>query len=286
MKIAFLGTGAMGSRMIARLVEAGHQVTAWNRTQRNDLPAQVGHADTPSQAAADADLVFSMVRDDAASRAVWLGDEGALATLKNNAVGIECSTVSLFHASALSAAFEAAGRSFLDAPLAGSRPQAENGALVFFVGGAPESMEQALPAFNAMGNAVHHLGAAGAGTLAKLMVNGLFGAQLALMGELLGMAGKTPHDINRLVEAVCATPVASPALALAAKAMLQGAFAPAFPIDLVAKDFDLLGASGQRLGAALPLATTCAEIFTAAREEGYGGDNITGIAQRYQDRPA
>lgn len=281
MNIAVLGLGAMGSRMAAKLIDAGHEVTVWNRSQAHPTPQGATRAASPADAAAGASLVISMLRDDAASQAVWLGEGGALASLPENAVGIECSTLSMPFVSELGEVFAKAGRAFLDAPLAGSRPQAEAGQLIFFVGGDPQALETARPALEAMGAAVHHAGAAGAGALVKLMVNALFGAQLALLGEVIGMARRSGHDVARAVEILGATPVASPAAKLSAGAMLGEAFPPAFPIDLVEKDFGLLAASAAALGASVPLGEATRAIYAAAKGEGYGEDNITGIVQRY-----
>ena len=281
MKVAVLGLGAMGRRMAVKLIDAGHQVTVWTRSQARSTPEGACRAASPAAAAASASLVISMVRDDAASYEVWLGDGGALAALPEDAVGIECSTLSLPFVSELGEAFARVGRAFLDAPLAGSRPQAEAGQLIFFVGGDPRALETARPALEAMGAAVHHAGATGAGALVKLMVNALFGVQLALLGEVIGMARRSGHDPARAVEILGATPVVSPAAKLSAAAMLGDAFPPAFPIDLVEKDFDLLATSAAALGVSVPLGEAARTIYAAAKDEGYGEDNITGIVQRY-----
>ncbi len=281
MKIAFLGLGAMGVRMTARLRAAGHELTVWNRSEARATPEGTVRAPTPAAAAEGADLVISMVRDDQASHSIWLGEHGALTAMQENAIGIECSTLSLPFTGELATAFRNAERQFLDAPLAGSRPQAEAGQLIFLVGGPERALEIARPALEAMGSAIHHAGENGAGTLVKLMVNTLFGAQLAAMGELIGMARRSGHDATRVIEIATATPVASPALKLASAAMLGDAFPPAFPIDLVSKDFRLVVTSAAALGTNTPLSETLRAIYTAAVQEGYGADNITGIVQRY-----
>ncbi|MEL6448327.1 MAG: NAD(P)-dependent oxidoreductase [Pseudomonadota bacterium] len=282
MNIAFLGLGHMGRRMAARLIEAGHELTVWNRTSGNVELAGARWADTPAAAVRSAELVFSMVRDDDASREVWLGDQGALAALPAEAVALECSTLSLPFVDELGQAFRDAERELLDAPVAGSRPQAEAGALIFFVGGSTDAFEQADSALAAMAGAVHHAGPNGAGALVKLMVNALFGAQLAAVAELIGFADRAGHDAARAIEILASTPVTSPAAAGSAQAMLAGQFAPAFPIDLVAKDFGLVSASGDTVDAKLPLAAACRVIYEQAAREGYADDNITGIVQRYR----
>ncbi|TXG83994.1 MAG: NAD(P)-dependent oxidoreductase [Sphingomonadales bacterium] len=283
-KIAFLGLGAMGARMAARLLAAGHDLTVWNRTEGRaaDMLAQGARwMPTPRAAADGQDIVFSMLRDDDAATEVWLGADGALDGLAEGAVGVECSTLSLPGIQRLAGAFAAAGRSFIDAPLAGSRPQAEAGSLIFLAGGEAADIEGVRPVLLAMGGALHHAGPTGAGCLAKLTVNALFGAQLAVVGELIGLIRKAGFDPAPIVAAYAETPVASPALKLAAPAMLGDAFPAAFPIDLVAKDFAMLAHSAAAAGAAMPAAAEVGRSYAAARDEGLGDLNATGIVKRY-----
>ena len=214
MKLAFLGAGAMGARMAAKLLDAGHAVTVWNRTPERAaalVKAGATLADTPRAAVQDADAAISMVRDDAASEAVWLDQRtGALAGMPSAAIGVECSTLSLPYVSHLAATFADKGAAFLDAPLAGSRPQAEAGQLIFFVGGLEQHLAAAQPLFEQMGAAAHHAGPTGSGSMVKLAVNALFGAQVALLAEMIGVAERFSGDARRAVEIISSTPVASP----------------------------------------------------------------------------
>lgn len=281
MKIAFLGLGAMGSRMAARLFAASHEVTVWNRSEARATPEGTVRASTPAAAAEGADLVISMVRDDAASRDVWLGERGALSAMSDDAIGVECSTLSLPYVNELAAAFRNADRQFLDAPLAGSRPQAEAGQLIFMVGGREQALETARPALAAMGGAIHHAGGNGAGATVKLMVNALFGVQVAVLAELIGLARAAGIDTAKAVEILGATPVASPAAKAAAAAMLAGNFTPAFPIDLVAKDFGLIDASTPTIAVETPVSDAAGAVYRRGVSAGFGADNITGIVQLY-----
>lgn len=273
MRVGFLGLGAMGRRMAARLVAAGHDVTVWNRTPGVVVDG-AATADSPGDAAAGADAVIAMVRDDAASAAVWAA---ALPAMAAGALAVDCATLSPAHVAGLHERAAAAGILFLDAPVAGSRPQAEGGALVFLVGGDAAAVDRAAPLLHAMGRAVHHAGGPGAGTGVKLIVNTLLAAEIALLGELMGMAARAGLDMDRALAAVADTPVWSPALAGAAGAMQARRFAPSFPIDLVAKDLALAIASGGDM----PLARATHDVYLAASARGHGGDNITGVAQLY-----
>lgn len=283
-KIAFLGLGAMGSRMAARLLAAGHDLTVWNRSaaatgQLAALGARV--APTPRAAAARQEVVIAMLRDDAAAAEVWLGADGALRGIEPDAVGVECSTLSLPGMLALVRAFADAGHPFVDAPVVGSRPQADAGALVFLTGGAADVIQQLHPVLLTMGAAVQHAGGSGAGCLAKLYVNAMFGAQLALTGEFVGMIRKAGFDPASVIEAFAQTPVASPALKLAGPTMLGDTFPAAFPIDLLAKDFAMLARTGGHTNARMPASEEVGRIFAAACREGLGPLNATGIVKRY-----
>jgi 3-hydroxyisobutyrate dehydrogenase len=284
-KIAFLGLGAMGSRMAARLIDAGHDVTVWNRTPAAVEPLALRGAriaGTPKAAATGATFVLSMVYDDAASRAVWTDPmTGALHGMSGDALGVEMSTLSPQHVGALHAAAGSLGIAFVDAPLAGSRPQAEAGQLIFMAGGQPDDLARVGPVLLGMGGAVHHAGGPGAGSVVKLMVNTLFGVQLATMAELLGLAAKAGVDPACALEIVGSTPVASPAVKLAGGAMLARSFAPAAPIDLIAKDLGLAVDLGTGLGQGIPMTQAAGDVYRAASAEGYGLDNITGVVQRY-----
>lgn len=285
MNITFLGLGAMGSRMVKHLIESDHEVTLWNRSPEAYAQfknASVTIALSPAEAVTQADAVFCMVRDDQASREVWLEQEtGALHAMKPKAIAVECSTLSLPYVRELSQLFTRLNRSFLDIPLAGSRPQAEQKQLIFVAGGKAQAVAAVEPLMLQMGAAIHHLGEVGAGTTVKLMINALLGTQLALMAELMGFADKNNLAPETAMECIANTPVCSPALKMAAGAMISGQFAPSFPIDLVEKDFSLLGVSAELSPTSMPITAATTDVYRQAIKEGFGKDNITGIIQRY-----
>lgn len=283
--IAFLGLGAMGSRMAARLLAAGHDVTVWNRSPERaedlrTLGAKV--APTPRAAVQGAMFVIAMVRDDDASRSVWLDAQtGALAGMMPGSVAVETSTLSLPWVRELASHCAQQGRAFIDAPVAGSRPQAEQGLLVFMVGGEAHIVASATPILSAMGGAVHHAGPAGAGAIVKLAVNSLFGVQVAAVAELTEMIRRQGFDPARAVEIIAATPVCSPAAKVAAGAMLANAFAPLFPVELVVKDFTYAQQAGGG-GDQAPMIRAAGQVFQHALDRGFGGDNLTGIVRLYR----
>lgn len=282
MTVSILGLGAMGARMAARLLDAGHTVTVWNRTPERAAPLVAAGARlgaSPCDAASGADIVVSMVTDDDASRAVWTGPEGALAGLATGAVAVESSTLSPSWTTDLAASVRDAGATFLDAPVAGSRPQADAGALIYLVGGDAEAVERVRPVFEVLGGAVHHVGPVGQGAAIKLAVNALYAVQVAAVAEQLAMLRAAGVDEARAAEVLGATPVASPAAVGAMGAIVARRFDPLFPIDLVEKDLRYAVAASRAGGAEAPVTEAARAVFGRAQEAGLGGDNITGVAQ-------
>jgi 3-hydroxyisobutyrate dehydrogenase len=280
-RVAFLGLGAMGQRMARRLANAGVELSVWNRSGTRSF-AGARHAGKAREAVADARVVFSMVRDDAASRAVWLGADGALSSMRPDTVAIECSTLSPAWVTELAAAASRAGVHLLDAPVVGSRPQAESGGLVFLAGGSLEVVERARPLLNHMGNAVHHVGASPAGAYVKLLVNALFGVQVAAVAELLGFAAKAHLDMEMLMKALEGLPVLSPSAKGAVAGMLGRRFEPMFPVDLAAKDFRYILKAAADLGSRVPTARSASEAFDEGRAQGLENENLTAIAKLYE----
>lgn len=282
--ITILGLGAMGSRMARRLLEAGHEVTVYNRSPEPAAALEeeaARPAPTPCEAAAASDLVISMVTDDDASRAVWLGDDGAAHGLREGAVALESSTCTPAWVRELAGHVEDCGAAFLDAPVLGSRPQAEDGALAYLVGGDADVLDEVRPVLEELGSAIHHAGPTGRGALMKLAVNALFGVQAAALGELLGLVRAAGMDEGRAAEILGALPVVSPAAKGVLNLMQGRDFAPRFPIDLVEKDFRYALQAAQEAGADLPVAEAVRRVFAKARDEGFGADNISGVARLF-----
>jgi 3-hydroxyisobutyrate dehydrogenase len=282
--ITVLGLGAMGSRMASALLRGGHTVTVWNRTQGKsvDLLAQGAvWAPSPAAAVAQADFVISMLRDDEASERAWLDDDGALAHMPKNAIAIESSTLSVAWIEALARQAKEMDIAFLDAPVAGSRPQADAGQLIYLVGGDESVLHKARSVLECMGNGVHHAGPTGSGAVVKLIVNSLFGVQVAVLAELLGFAAKAGIPLARLLEILGATPVLSAAAKGAGAGMLGAQFAPLFPLELVEKDFGYAIGSASLAAAEMPVVRATQGVLAHALVKGMRHDNLTGLVRLY-----
>ncbi|MBB6252614.1 NAD(P)-dependent oxidoreductase [Nitrospirillum iridis] len=284
-KIAFLGLGGMGARMAANLIKAGHAVTVWNRSPGPvaGLVAQgATAAPSPRAAAEGAEFVLAMVADDIASRAVWLdGETGALAGLAPGALAIECSTISPAWAGEMVAAVTGAGAAFLEAPVVGSLPQAQEGKLIILAGGDAVAYAQAQPALAPLASAIHHVGPVGRGAVLKLAVNSLLGIQLAAWAEMMGFLGKAGFDGPAALDILATLPVASPAAANYARMMLAGDFAVRFPVDLMAKDFRYATHGADAVKADTPVADATLGVLERAAEAGFGADNVSALIRLY-----
>jgi 3-hydroxyisobutyrate dehydrogenase-like beta-hydroxyacid dehydrogenase len=284
-KIAFLGLGAMGSHMAQNLINAGHKVTVWNRDASK--ATALGHektriAATPRAAALRADYVISMVRDDEASKHVWLDPEtGALWGMPEGAVAIETSTLTVNWVQSLAKDLQHRGHALLDAPVVGSRPQAEAAQLSFLVGGSAEVVKRADSVLKAMGTTVHHAGLNGSGAAIKLAVNALLGIQVAAMAEVIGMLKATDLDLARAIGIIGSTPVVSPAMKNAAAGMLSGNFTPMFPVELVEKDFGYVNATAATHGRLVPMADAARAVMQMAMAQGHGSENLTAVVRLY-----
>ena len=284
-KVSVLGMGAMGSRMAISLIQAGHRVTVWNRSiEKTESVIKAGAevASTPRSAVKEAEYVISMVRDNEASQDVWLGENGALKGMQQTAIAIESSTLTVSWIKELSQQFQQQKIAFVDAPVAGTRPQAEAAQLIYFVAGDIKTFERVKPILQTMGNAVHYAGEIGNGMTIKLAVNSLFAIQVAAMGELISIMRQSGLEPSQALEIVASTPVCSPAAVMAVKAMSQEKFAPLFPIALVNKDLNYAIATAKENQTGLPLIEATQKLYAEAIERGYGEDNITGIVQIYR----
>ena len=285
-RVAILGAGAMGFRMAQNLLNANHSVVVYSRTPNKAMPLVdqgAVYAATPRDGAEQADVVISMVTDDEASRTIWLTPEtGAIAGLSETKIAIESSTLTVEWTRNLAAVVYRCGAAFLDAPVVGSRPQAETGKLIYLVGGSAETLTHVQAILTSAGGAtIHHVGDMGQGMAMKLAVNALFGIQVAALAEAIGMLTKVGMSSTNAMACLGELPVISPAAKGAGNLMVMNHHAPLFPIALVEKDFRYVLQASQAVDAQTPLSTAVHQVYLEAISQGYGSDNITGVAQLY-----
>ncbi len=285
---AFLGLGVMGAGMAGRLLDAGLPLAVWNRTAGRAEPfARRGArvTSTPRDAASGADVVIAMVADDAASRAVWLGDAGALAGLRSGAVAIESSTLSPAWIDELAAAAAARGAALLDAPVTGSRTHAASGELRFLVGGPAPALERARPAFSAMGRDVVYLGATGSGARLKLINNFLCGVQAASLAEAVALVERSGLDRAAALAVLTSGAPGSPLVTAVTPRMAGADYAVNFALALMHKDLTYAMADASRFGLDLDTAAAARRRFAAALDAGWGDQDFAAVVEALRRKP-
>src|SRR6202162_1464279 len=276
-QVAFIGLGRMGHGSAGRYLDAGFTLAIWNRSKAKaeDLIARGARwATSPADAADGADAVVTMVADDEASRAVWLGKDGAASIAKAGTLAIECSTVSYQHALDLARELRTRGLVYIDSPVTGLPDAAAAGKLTLLVGAEPADLERARPFLTPLSTTIRHFGAVGTGTVYKL-INNLVGAvQIAGIAEGLAIAEQAGLDMKLVVEAIETGVAASPQVIRHSKRMAARDFEGAtFTAALRHKDAAYAVALAESLLAGTPLMGRAAvEAYGRAKARGPDDD--------------
>ena len=288
-RVAFIGLGRMGHGMAGRYLDAGFTVAVWNRSKAKaeDLIARGAHwATSPEDAAIDADAVITMVADDEASQRVWLGKDGAAATMKAGTLAIECSTVSYQHALDMAREMRSRGLIYIDCPVTGLPSAAAEGKLTLLVGADAADLEKARPYLAPISSTVRHFGAVGSGTVFKL-INNLMGAvQIASLAEGVAMAEQAGLDMNLVAEALATGAVASPQVIRHSKRMVARDFSGAsFTAALRHKDAAYAVKLAEALLPAVPVSRAALSAYDKARAYAPDGDEGQMIEIVSQPKP-
>src|SRR5437764_1725523 len=233
-RVAFLGLGIMGEPMAANLVRAGFEVIVWNRTETK-LRAFAGTygalpEPSPAAAAARADVTITMVPDGPEVEEVLFGDHGAAEGMRRGTCAIDMSTIAPAVSVSIGERLAAEGIGFLDAPVTGSRPRAEDGTLTIMAGGSEADFGRARPVLEAMGKLVVHVGPQGHGSIVKLLNNTTAAVNALAVAEAMVAARKAGVDTDKLREVMAAGSGGSAMLDLKAGPMLAHDFTPLFKL--------------------------------------------------------
>ena len=281
-RVALIGLGLMGSGMARRLLGAGFPLTVYNRSPQRAAPLEeegARVAASPREAAGAADVIFSMVADDAASRSVWLGKDGALAGAARGAVLVDCGTLTVGWIEELSLAAAAAGCPLLDAPVTGSKGHAAAGELLFLVGGSADALEIARPALAAMSRAIVHVGPTGSGALLKLVNNFLCGVQAASLAEAIALIERSGLDRTKALEVLTTGAPGSPLIKTLAGRMTSRDYTPNFTLKLAQKDMNYAVGEGRRHGVPLSTVTPVIDLYGRAIEGGHGEEDFAAVVE-------
>jgi 3-hydroxyisobutyrate dehydrogenase/2-hydroxy-3-oxopropionate reductase len=273
-EVAWIGLGAMGSRMAARLRDGGHELVVWNRTREKAEELGVAIAGSPREAAERAEFVFTMLADPDALRSVTEGDDGLLTGLRDGSVLVEMSTVGPQAIAQLSEQMPARA-SLLDVPVLGSLPQAESGTLKLFAGGDDAAFERVAPLLEVLGELLR-TGPLGSGAAAKLVANATLVGTIALLGETLALADALGLSREIIWEILAATPLDAQA-ERRRPAVDSREYPPRFRLSLGLKDAELVRAAGAEAGLELPALDAARAHLAAAEAAGLGDEDYSAV---------
>ncbi len=279
-KIAYLGMGTMGSGMAANLKKAGHDVSAWNRTPKTSPVLQEADLRVTTDLATaleGAEVVMYCLSDDKAVDDLVFGSHNLLELVPNGAVVIDLSTIDPETSAKERQAFEAKGHSFLDAPVFGTKGEAEGAGLWIVVGGPRDVFESVLPLFQAISETVHYMGEGGKGTAMKLVGNLLVASQLQALGEALTLAKKAGLNLADVQEVLDVADFRTPIYYGVGRGAQAGDYTVNFALKLMLKDAKLIQDFAGRLGSPVPTAATAQKYIEESMKDGHGELNASAL---------
>jgi 3-hydroxyisobutyrate dehydrogenase-like beta-hydroxyacid dehydrogenase len=286
--IGFIGTGLMGAGMARSLIRKGHTVRIYNRTRaKAEAVAQLGGevVDSPREAARGAGVIVTMLADPEALLGVVEGENGILETIKPGAVLIDSSTVSPPTTLRVLELLKAKGADMLDAPVFGSKNEAEKGELGFIVGGEREVIARVQSVLDCMGR-TNHVGGNGMGAYAKLVVNLVIAGTLQAFNESMVLATKAGIDPDAILKIILSSRARSGIIEMKAPQILKRDFTPFFPLQLMAKDMRLVLESAASLGVHLPFATALSDIYKGCLADGLAAEDFAATIKPLEKQAA
>jgi 3-hydroxyisobutyrate dehydrogenase len=286
-KIAFIGLGVMGAGMASRLAENGHDITVYNRTRSKadevgELGAKV--ANTPADAAKDADVVMISLADQNVVSKVVFDEDGIFETLGEGSYVLDMSTVTPEFARELNDKAREAGYRHLDTCVLGNPMHARQGELRVMAGGDEADFKAVEPLLEAVGKEVTYLGEAGMGATMKLVLNMLMGVQMPALAEAVVFGERAGLDREKILEMISKSGYSSPVMSF--RCAIMGArnfeFA-AFKLGLMRKDMMLVLGESQKLGVPMPVSESAYAMLTAAQQQGLGDLDVAAILA-FQER--
>ena len=284
--IGFIGLGIMGRGMARNLLKAGFSVTVWNRTASVMEPlveAGANKGNSPADVAAQSDIIITCVSDTPDVEAVILGAGGVIHGAKAGSLVIDMSTISPQVTQAIAGQLAEKGVQMLDAPISGGREGAANGTLSIMVGGDGAQVERAMPAFQAMGQAITHVGANGAGQTVKLVNQILVVVNMLAVGEALLFAQAGGLDLEKTLEAVKAGAAGSWMLSNRGPQVINRDWRPGFMVDLQQKDLRLALKAADEMGVPLLGTSTVFNLYRTLQAQGLGAEGNHALVKALEN---
>jgi 3-hydroxyisobutyrate dehydrogenase len=274
-RIGFIGLGIMGRGMAANLLKAGFSVRVWNRTaSRIDALVAAGAeaGASPADVAANSDIIITCVSDTPDVEAVVLGDDGVIHGVKEGALLVDCSTISPKVTQEIAALLAEKGVHMLDAPISGGSEGAANGTLSIMVGGDAAQFARAMPAFEAMGKTITHVGGTGAGQTVKLVNQVLVVVNCLAMSEALMLAQAGGVDLQKTFDAISKGAAGSWMFTNRAPQIIARDWRPGFTVDLQQKDLRLVLDAADELGVPIPGTSLVFNFYRTLEARGLGSE--------------
>jgi 3-hydroxyisobutyrate dehydrogenase-like beta-hydroxyacid dehydrogenase len=278
--ISYLGLGTMGSGMASNLLKAGYKLTVWNRnTERCEPFARkgAGVADTPADAARDADLLMYCLSNDEAVEDVVFGAKGILSGIKKGQIAVDMSTVLPATSLREQEAYAKHGADFLDAPVFGSRQESADAKLWIMAAGNKAIFEKVKPVLEHLGQTIHYLGKNGNAAAMKLVGNLIVALEMEAIAEGLVLARKAGLDLNTVMEVVKVADFRSPLLVSNGQNILKRDFSTSFALKLMLKDTDLIEKFAESVQSPIPALRVAAKNLKSAVALGFGQENASAL---------
>lgn len=279
-KITYLGMGTMGSGMAANLAKAGHDVTAWNRSARTSPVLEAAGLSVSTDLAdalTGAEVVMYCLSDDKAVHDLVFGSHDLLNHIPAGAIVVDFSTIDPATSNLERQAFEATGHPFLDAPVFGTKGEAEGAGLWIVVGGLKDVFDQVLPLLEAISATVHYMGDGGKGAAMKLVGNLLVASQLQALGEALSLAKKAGLDLVDVQGVLDVADFRTPIYDGVGRGVQRGDYTVNFALHLMLKDAKLIQSFAEHLGSPVPTAATAEKYIQEAINDGHGDLNASAL---------
>jgi len=280
LSFGFLGLGIMGSGIVKNLLNSGHSVTVWNRTAEKRLEFTKNGAKealTPGDVIAESDITFSCVSDPQAAKDMVFGNCGVLSEINTTKGYVEMTGIDADTSQDIAEAISLKGGRYLEAQVQGSKEQANDGTLVILVAGDKSLFDDCQSCFQAMGKFSFHLGEVGNASRMNLVLQLMSGVALAGLAEGMALADRAGLQQKDILEVLGLTGLACPMMVEKGKAILEGAFPPAHPLQHMQKDLKLSLNMGDQLEQPLPLTATANEVFKHAKRLGYGEHDTSAV---------
>jgi 3-hydroxyisobutyrate dehydrogenase len=288
-RIGFIGLGNMGAGMAERLAESGYTIAVYNRTrEKTDGAAKLGArvAETPADAAGDADVVMLSLSNQDAVRSMLYGENGAFGALREGGYIVDMSTVPPEFCVETAQKAAQSGYKAIEACVYGAPFHARSGELRVMVGGSEADFEAVQPILSAVGKQVTLMGSNGMGATMKIVLNMLMGIQMPALAEAVVFGERAGLDRDRILEAINGTGYSSPVMNMRCPMMAERRFRPPmFRLGLMRKDMMLVLERSQELGVPMPVSESAYSMLTAAAAQGLGDLDVSAIVA-FQERMA